>query len=175
MNCQAYVLRQGYPPVQPGRSNPALARRLFAAYAGQISEMSAVAQYFYNSLLSALDAGNELSEAFSCISHTEMHHLDLLGQMILAYGGDPGLLSYRGDRKIWWSGDFVHHVKQPARMLAEAIEGEQAAISNYESLLPLIPDPGNQAVIERILADEQHHVVLFENLLAQIPMPLRGE
>lgn len=162
MNCQSYILRQGYPAVQPGRPDPQLTRRLFAAYAGQAGEMTAVCQYLYDGLLAALAPEGGLPELFRCLAQTEMRHLELLGQLILAYGGDPGLLSYRGEHKIWWSGDFVHHIKQPARMLTEALEGERAAIRDYRDLLRLMPADGNQAVIERILADEAHHAQLLE-------------
>ena len=165
MNCEGYILRQSYPPVVPGRCDRALVRRLFSAYGGQDGEMTAIVQYFYNSLITGMQGENEISHLFSCISQVEMHHLRLLGQLILAYGGDPGLLSFRGDRKIWWSGDFVHHLKQSDRMLREAIAGEQAAIRDYGSLLKLMPDDGNRAVIERILTDEHHHAALLNRQL----------
>ena len=50
-------------------------------------------------------------------------------------------------------------------MLREAIAGEQTAIRDYGSLLKLMPDDGNRAVIERILTDEHHHAALLNRQL----------
>lgn len=170
-NCVGYVLTAPWPQVGPQSGNRGMVRNLFSVYAGPRGELSAAAQYFYNSLLTAAEQRTDLSELFACVSHSEMLHLQKLGELILAYGGDPRLLSYRGGQPVWWSGGNLRYVNDPARMLREAIAGEREAIATYRALaMQMTPEP--RALIERIIADERHHLELFERALGQLPQPL---
>lgn len=171
MNCSSYTLCQSDPPVQPAQPDPQLVRRLFTLYAGPDSAMTAACQYFYDSLLTGLSPSDGLSELFACLSRTKTRQLAILGRLILAYGGDPGLLSYRSGRRLWWSGEWVQHSKQPAQMLSGALAAERAAIRDCRALIHAMPEDGNRAVLERLLADDAHHIQLLETRLAQIPAP----
>lgn len=173
--CANFVLNTPYPKLENIEPDAEAARRLLSGYAGSESELTAITQYFYNSLLAPLMGSPALGDLFACVSRVEMYHLELLGQLILAYGGDPGYLAYgRGGRTAWWTGAFVCYEKAPAKMLQNAIRDEQAAIENYRKTLTYLKNKSACSLIARMIADEEHHIALFTAALASTPMPLQS-
>jgi bacterioferritin len=61
---------------------------LLEDYAGAVSELTAINQYFYHHLVFE-DKYEDLAELEECISIIEMMHLELLGETILMLGVDP--------------------------------------------------------------------------------------
>ena len=49
-------------------------------------------------------------------------------------------------------------------MLAADIESEQEAISQYKMHMREIRDEGVNAVLQRIILDEEYHIMLLESL-----------
>lgn len=166
--CVNYVLTTPWPKVTSQPNNRPLVRALFSLYAGPESELSSITQYFYDSLLTGADGYPDLSDLFGCVSRTGMIHLEQLGKLILAYGGDPRLLSYRGDRPQWWSSGYLTYGRAPRAMLEQAIAGERRAVEGYRAIAGrMSAEP--RAVIQRIIDDERHHIELFERAAAQLP------
>lgn len=160
--CQNYVLTAPYPSVSDIKPDARIARRLLAEYASGEGELAAITQYFYNSLIVPLTGPAALGDLFSCVSRVEMHHLELIGKLIIAYGGDPGFLSYgRGDRTAWWTGAYVNYEKDPVKILKNAIHAEQAAIADYRTTISYLNNDSVRDLISRIIADEEHHIALF--------------
>lgn len=162
--CVHNMLMTPWPKVGPQQPNPVLVRALFGAYAGPRGELTAVAEYFYNSLLTGGSGLSNLSELFACVSRTEMVHLEKLGQLILQFGGDPRLLSYANGRPMWWSSGAVTYQGDVPSMLRRAIQGERQACDEYRRLADRM-DGAPRALIERIRQDEEHHVELFQRAL----------
>lgn len=164
MNKTVYrMLNLPWPEVGEQESDRALVRGLFGAYAGAHGELTAVSQYFYNSLTGEQDAA--LADLFALVSQNEMVHLQKLGQLIRLYGGDPRLLSFAGGRPHWWSSGAVSYEKSREKRLRQAIAGEREAVRAYRQLAArMAPQP--RALIERIIQDEQHHIELFQRALA---------
>ena len=46
-------------------------------------------------------------------------------------------------------------------MLRDAIAGEEQAIAEYRRLAGSLQDSGAKALLQRIIADEEHHIALF--------------
>ncbi len=167
------AVAQPYPNLVGITPNKYIAKQLLQSYAGMSSELTAITQYFYNSLLAPTVGNAALGDLFSAIMMDEMEHLRLLGVLILAYGGDPGFMAYRpSGRTQWWNGSFVSYAKQPVTMLQNALRGEREAIISYQQLMAQLPNASARALIERIIADEEHHIALLTQALAGIPMPL---
>lgn len=152
-----------YPPVQPGR-DPKAASLLLEDYSGAGSELSAVTQYFY---ASAQMQGRcqAIYETMKQVAIAEMLHMDLLAQAIIAKGGDPRyvMLGGRKPEKCWNSG-VIAYGKDPACILLESIDAEQGAVDQYRRHIRCIEDPSVQALLERIVLDEQRHLQLFQQL-----------
>lgn len=165
-----YALRVPYPaPTLPeGASGQAFLARLHGMASGREGELTTICSYLYNALCCRRMGEERLAGIFDAVARTEMVHLRLLGEMILCCGGDPAYFAPGSGHKIWWSGSFVPYSRDPARMVRTALAGEQAACAAYRALLPSLPAEARPC-IERILADEQHHVELFRSCLPAAP------
>lgn len=170
--CCKYILNIPYPDVPLFRPDSNAVRLLLNDYSGPDGELSGVTQYLYNQLICAKQRQMEISEVFACVSMTEMHHLEILGKLILAYGGDPVFLYFpSGMHSVWWNGGLLSYNKSIYQMLKDAIESEKNAIKSYRESIQALANPSVSDVLERIIKDEEHHVELFEELLSKTPAP----
>lgn len=166
-DCVRYTLPIPYPDVQNVQPNPSTARLLLSDYAGPDSELTGITQYLYQSVCAARAGNSELSELLECLAMTEMRHLKLLAKTIAALGIEPRYVSYQKGRPMWWSSNTVRYESNPSRMIALSLAGEQAAIRTYRQRIGQIRDEQVRRVLERILADEEHHVQLLTMAAAQ--------
>ncbi len=143
--------------------NKAYARLLLDAMGGGgAAEFTAIAQYI-NHHFTARD--EEVAELELCIALVEMQHLEILGDLIVELGGEPRY--WRGNHG-YWQGHEVAYAMSDKQMLQQDIFSEEAAIAAYEMLLAQIDEPKIQAIIRRIIRDEQVHLRLFMEALARV-------
>lgn len=172
-NCVHNMLMTPWPKVERQKPDRALVRELRRSYAGGRGEMTAITGYFYNSLVLGGEGQTELSELFACVSHAEMVHLKKLGELIIAFGGDPRLLSEWNGRMAWWSSGAVAYDRDAQRMLCRAIDSERQACAEYRRLEARMGG-APRALIARIRQDEEHHLELFQRALgAEKPVPAK--
>lgn len=137
---------------------------LMPIYAGNMSEMTAVSDYFYQSIVSRGEP--ELAATLECIAVTEMRHLELIGSLIYAFGILPKLYASSGRRKsAWWNGSYVDYAPTKDVFLRENIRRENAAVREYEALKKKIGIDSVSALFDRIIEDEKHHAEIFASLL----------
>ncbi len=139
------------------------ARLLSSAYAGDGGELSAVLQYTYGHLVTEGAEPSQLSAVLSCVSVTEMRHLEILGELITKLGGDPKFCDMQ--RRGCFDAGKVNYQTSPDRILRAAISGEKAAIAMYRDLIRRIDDSCIREILRRIILDEEHHIKLFSELL----------
>lgn len=153
-------LDKPYPEIRVMAENPRYAKLLMDAYAdGGKSEFTAIGQYMHHHFTIE---NKEIADMELCISLVEMKHLEMLGELIRALGGNP---KYRRANKMWWSGGEVSYGDTPCLKLKLDIESEYAAIEGYELLLSEIKDKYIQEIILRIIEDEKVHLRIFTGLL----------
>jgi bacterioferritin len=76
-----------FPPVKVEKSNLEYANLLLDVFASSAdSELQAITQYIYHSKTISNDT---ISKALMCIALVEMHHLDVLSELITLLGGKP--------------------------------------------------------------------------------------
>ncbi len=165
--CVYNMLMEPWPEVGVQKPDRGLVRILFEVYAGQGGELTNIVQYFYDSLRAQQAGETEISDLFACVSQTEMLHLRKLGQLILQFGGDPRLLSYRGNRAFWWSSGYVNYGGDLRAMLRRAIAGERQAVQTYQQIAGRM-EGAPKALMERIVQDEVHHIELFQRTLSEL-------
>lgn len=108
----AYQAATPYPPIKVTAKNPRYAAAMLDNMGGQISEMSAVALYFYNHLITS-DC-KEVADTFHHISIVEMHHLEIFGSLALLLGENPRLWSRRGrSGYVFWSPGYLRYPPFP--------------------------------------------------------------
>lgn len=152
-----------YPPVKVQGPSPACARAMLANLAGTGSEMTAVAQYFYNSTV-MLERYPKVSDYFHKIAVVEMHHLSIFSQLACLLGADPRLWSYGNGGPAYWSPSCVPYTRDLPMLLNRAIVGENRTIAEYRKQIEELPDPFIRAILERLILDEEKHVLIFRRL-----------
>ena len=158
-----YAAEGSYPEVTGIRRNCCYAAMLQNDYGGYISETSAVLQYIYQHYVVGTFQ-KDMAKVLKRIAITEMHHHELLGEMILALGGNPIIISTNHQ---YWDGRFLNYTNNLCKMLTADISAEKQAIANYERDIRVIKDPRVVEIIVRIIADEKVHLATCHELLQQ--------
>lgn len=152
-----------YPPIRVDQPNAQYASAMLANLASCNSEISAVSLYFYNSLVLA-EQYPDLASCFHGVSIVEMHHMHIFGQLALLLGADPRLWSNTRRRLRYWSPACNQYPQKVLPLIRNAIDGERAAIQQYQHQIGWIQDEGIQENLRRILLDEEQHIVVFQSM-----------
>lgn len=155
-----------YPPIAVERPYLPYARMLMKDLASAQSEMTAVYQYLYQQWRLAAQHP-ELAAALRKISKVEMHHIDILGQLILLLGGDPRCQAVPGNRRSAWNGNFLNYIPAIPAILQNNIHSEQHARNAYLSQANMVQDIKLAVVLRKMAADEDVHVGIFQRFLTQ--------
>lgn len=154
-----------YPPAKADGVNIYFASLLTNDFAGPVGELSAVTDYTFQALVTP---DQSIASLVSGISKVEMHHLQLIGQLIVSLGGNPRFAVQNGCGTCFWNGQLIGYATNPRDYLREDIKNEKATIENYRNRIEQISDNGVRAVLERIIKDEEHHIDLYGQALAQV-------
>ncbi|MEA4898945.1 manganese catalase family protein [Bacillota bacterium Meth-B3] len=156
-----YLNPAPYPKVSKG-SDPATVKLLKEDYAGAVSELTAIMQYIYQNTLSTND--ESFANGVLQVALVEMSHLDMLGDAILALGGNPTF----GDGRVYWHGNLVNYARTLREMLMANIQSESEAIDNYERHAAMTTNTEVRSLLERIAEDERLHLRFFTELLEKL-------
>jgi len=136
-----------YPEIDCTDKNKSYVHLIQLNYAGAISELTSVNQYIYHSL-----------------AMVELEHLEILGKLIIALGGNPRFEINKGH----WSPKFIEYGSNLASMLREDIDGEKATIRQYKETIKLIKDEKVREILERIVKDEEVHIKTLVSLYNEV-------
>lgn len=152
-----------YPQIRVDGKNERYAKLIMLNHAGMVSEFTAVTQYVYHETV-LMQENPVISDALKGIAMVEMHHLQILGELIVLLGGDPRYMIYKKKTPALWSPKFVEYGNTPKSALIQDIEGEKEAIAQYESTINQIDDENIIAIIKRIILDEEFHLKILTEL-----------
>lgn len=154
-----------YPPVQVQSRNTDYADLVSVDYCGAVSELSAITQYINNeNRLCTADCG--MARTLLEIGMAEMMHLQKLGELIQLLGGEVCFTARQpGGSRVQWTPAFLSLPRNPKQMLCADIQAEKEAITQYKTHLNKIHDPFVDAVLRRIIQDEEYHILLLETML----------
>lgn len=155
-----------YPPLIVTERNVKYARIIQSNTASAKSEMTAINQYVYQSWV-LKPCYPEIAHSMLDIAKVEMHHLDMLSDLIVSLGGDPKFEVVKNNCVCIWNANMLNYSKDPATMMRGNIAAEQMAIDDYMRSAHLIQNENIAAVLYRIIQDEQVHIGLFKLFLAQ--------
>lgn len=153
-----------YPPIQVCGRNQAYADLLSVDYCGAVSEMSAITQYINNE--NRLCCENcPYTRVILGIAMAEMMHLQKLGELINLLGGCICFEARQCGRKSKpWTPEYLTLPEKADEMILADIEAERAAIWQYRAHMAMIKDSGVNAVLERIIKDEEYHIMTLQAL-----------
>lgn len=157
-----------YPPIQVREKNQAYARLLSFDYCGSVSELSAITQYINNENRMSSEKC-PLAKTILGIAIAEMMHLQKLGELIFLLGGtiDFSVKQQNGRQKMW-TPEYLTLPMEVRKMLLADIESEKAAISQYRMHIKMIKDDDINAVLARIIKDEEYHIMMLQALLKEL-------
>lgn len=153
-----------YPPIQVKEKNLVYASLLSIDYCGSVSELSAITQYINNeNRMSCMHC--PLAKTILGIAMAEMMHLQKLGELIHLLGGKVDFAAkQQNGRMRLWTPDYLTLPDQIEKMIAADIEAEQAAVNQYRMHIKMIRDADVNAVLGRIIKDEEYHIMLLRSL-----------
>ena len=154
-----------WPPIQVEKGNPGIAQLLKIDYCGAVSELTAITQYLNNE---GRLSGNkcEMARTIIGIAMAEMMHLQKLGELICLLGGNLDYTArQRNGRPRMWTPEYVVYADSVKEILLSNVEAERAAIAQYEQHIQKISDPHVNAVLQRIITDEEYHIMILDTLL----------
>lgn len=162
---QPIMMDLPYPAIQVRAKNREYANILSFDYCGSVSELSAITQYINNENRLSCDHC-EMAKTILGIAIAEMLHLQKLGQLIFLLGGKIDFYArHRGGKQQLWTPSFIDIPENHRKMLLADIEAEKAAINQYRMHMRMIRDDCVNAVLARIIKDEQYHIMMLETLL----------
>lgn len=154
-----------YPPVKVEEPNGSYADLLSVDYCGAVSEMSAIAQYINNENRMSCEKC-PLAKTVLSIAMAEMIHLQKLGELIDLLGGEVDFtVRQRGGRPKMWTPAYLTIPRDVRKMILADIDAEKAAIDQYRYHINRIQDASVNAVLLRIIKDEEYHIMMLQTLL----------
>lgn len=154
-----------YPPIRVREKNQAYANMLSFDYCGPVSEMSAITQYIMGeSRLSCEKCA--IAKTILGIAMAEMIHLQKLGELILLLGGNIDFIARQNNgKRMMWTPEYLKSPENARKILQSGIEDEQAAINQYKMHIRSIQDENINAVLARIIQDEEYHIMLLRAMM----------
>ncbi|MGN0822939.1 MAG: ferritin-like domain-containing protein [Candidatus Gallimonas sp.] len=154
-----------YPCLDGLEEDYAALRIISPAYAGRASELTAILQYVYQSIIFGNCGMEEAASTVEEIAVTEMYHFELLGTMICKLGAPPIFTSCPPYPVGYFSASVVDYSREPKRMLLSDLAGERAAVEQYERMAKSLCNRRVAEMILRIAEDEKVHVAALERLI----------
>ncbi len=156
-----------YPPIQVREKNLAYANLLSIDYCGAVSELSAITQYInHENRLSYENCS--MAKTLLGIGVAEMMHLQKLGELIFLLGGKVDFTAkFRNGMQKAWTPEYLKIPERAKNMVIADIEAEKAAINQYGAHMKMIKDDCVNAVLARIIKDEEYHIMLLQALLKE--------
>lgn len=167
MGLKPIMMDLPYPPIQVRERNQVYANLLSIDYCGAVSEMSAITQYINNENRLSCEKC-PVAKTILGIGMAEMMHLQKLGELIVLLGGNINFVAkYRNGAKMW-TPEYLTLSEEVKNMLLADMEAEKAAITQYEAHMKMIKDDCVNAVLARIIRDEEYHIMILKALLQTV-------
>lgn len=169
------------PEIKVEAKNTQYAKLLQNAFSGsEDSELAAILQYLYHH---ETIENKTIANALLCISMIEMHHYDVLSELISLLGENPFLYN---SNKFFYSTGTIGYIDDPFACLKEATKDENDdktskekiriklekdilsevnAINAYKFIKENIKDKYINKIIEKIIEDEKYHIRIFNALI----------
>lgn len=159
-----YSSDKSYPAIFIEKENKEVGTILLECYASEQSELSSLTSYSYLNIVTD-DKYTEIKEIFRGCSIVELHHMNILGELIKALGVMPRYYWKNKHSIEMWSGSYVSPNYDINTSLKQAVNQEKLLINKYESLIEQIDIANVKEILRRIILDEQVHVRLLEDMI----------
>ena len=135
------------------------------AYATLKGELTATLQYVYHHFYFGEIDQND-AETLMAIAKAEMIHIDILGTAMLKLGVSPRYVQMPNTNN-YFNTSTVSRATTPQKMIMDDIQGELNAIADYQKMLFILKNEQVEAIIQRIILDEQLHLETLKEMLTK--------
>lgn len=104
------------------------------------------------------------AQTLMSIGIAEMKHIEILGEAMLKLGVSPKYMQCP-NTQTYYNASTVSQAVTPAKMLMDDVQGEMNAIADYQKMLFILKNEQVEALIQRIILDEQLHLETLKNML----------
>lgn len=156
-----------YPKLKIDRKSLKDARILSTNLAYSTSELSAINQYIYEHF--QFDKKyKDISEIMKRISIVEMHHLDIIGEIITELGGRANFQYFYNNRYYPWNANMLYYCDDIKKLMEFNIISEEKAIRQYKYQARIINNGNISEILNRIIKDEEVHIEIFKDILEKL-------
>lgn len=155
-----------YPDLNKIKPNKYSAYIIAPAYAGLHGEITATLQYLYHRFNFLQENDTKTAETLLSISLAEMEHVELLGKTLMQLGVKPVYSLSPPYKYNFYNTSLVSYSNTPEKMLLDDVADELSAIAQYEEMLKKLDDEQVEAIISRIILDEQLHVRALKEIIS---------
>lgn len=159
-----------YPPIQVREQSRDTVQAMLQNIGSCHSEMTTIGSYVYCGTVLE-ECCPKAAEYFRAIAKVEMRHLSVFSKLALLSGGDPRLWSLQNGRTAYWDPSCVPYTRDLPLLLRQAAQEESRTIEEYRRQAASLSDPCVQAVLNRVILDEELHVVIFRRLYQEYGYP----
>ena len=97
-----------------------------------------------------------------------MMHLQKLGELICLLGGRVDFTAKYQNGHRMWTPEYLTMPESVSKMILADIEAEKDAVRQYQMHMGLIKDECVNAVLARIIRDEEYHIMLLQWMLKEL-------
>lgn len=137
---------------------------IYDSLGGEKGELTAIAQYSYEHIV--LRDEEAISRILQDIAIEEMHHLNILGNIIKNLGEEPIYKNSKG--KIWTADNVICNCDKLKEIMHMNIKAEEEAILGYRNILRYTNNVYLIKIYERIILDEITHLEIFKTILRNL-------
>ena len=142
-----------YPSVETLSKDVRSGQIISFAYATLRGELTATLQYTYHHFYMG-QTDKDDAQTLMSIGIAEMKHIEILGEAMLKLGVSPKYMQCPNTQTYY-----------NAKMLMDDVQGEMNAIADYQKMLFILKNEQVEALIQRIILDEQLHLETLKNML----------
>ncbi len=162
---QPIIAEGSYPKLDGLTCDHQSARILTPAYATSCGELNATLQYIYHSINFLCAGDKDTEQKLKGIAIAEMMHLNMLAEALIRLGTQPVYTFNPPAQFNFYSTKFVSYSRSLRNMIEDDIMGEKYAVYTYERMLTRLKNPTLQALICRIIDDENLHIEVLKGIL----------
>ncbi len=148
-----------YTPITNASCDCRTIRILKSLLGGRFGEFTNLSTYLYQQFITKT-LNSTLADNLSNIINQKLRHIELLGNAIASFGGNPRFTNGQGTP---WSSRFVNYTTNQQTFLRNNINAEEKAIAEYEKAISQVNNESLKQLLREIIEDERRHIQIFQS------------
>lgn len=152
-----------YPSTDDLEADVRSGQILSFAYATPRGAVNAVLQYCYHATHMRKHSADD-ADILKSIAQAEAMHAQIIGAAMEKLGVNPLYIQYPNSKR-YYTAAMVSQSTKPQKMLMDDIVAEMNSITEFRKMLFVLKNEQVEALVERLIMDEQLHIETLKNML----------